>query len=365
MKKLFAGYYAKNKVEPPPELQRREFGFGFDKKIEYRHKSFASPSQLQDFLASEAPLFASYSVALYRFPDTTPMANKDFLGADLAFDLDEPSRKCGEHNPVLCKQCLELIKRDALHLIEGFLLDDFGFSRSEVSLVYTGHKGYHVHLKSKAVRALSQSGRRELLNYLRGPASLESLVFKYRPLGTRAYSLLGPRAGSRGWKKKFFDYAASFLEAADEEGLRAKGFTRPKARQIVERKAFLLEKMRGGNWDALPGCQRLWEELFSDLVASQALAPDAQVTLDTARLIRLPGSLHGDTGLVASPIRNPERFDPLVDAVAFSQKEVVEVAPVADCVVDLLGRSFSFKKGVKARVPLPVAVLLACKHKLK
>jgi DNA primase small subunit len=41
------------------------------------------------------------------------------------------------------------------------------------------------------------------------------------------------------------------------------------------------------------------------------------VTTDTHRLIRLPGSLHGGSGLVVTPIDREELddFEPLVDAV--------------------------------------------------
>jgi len=51
---------------------------------------------------------------------------------------------------------------------------------------------------------------------------------------------------------------------------------------------------------------------------AESAAIDEPVTTDINRLIRLPGSLHGGTGLVVMPIDRGDldAFDPLADAVA-------------------------------------------------
>ena len=46
-----------------------------------------------------------------------------------------------------------------------------------------------------------------------------------------------------------------------------------------------------------------------------------QVTLDPYRLVRIPNTLHGETGLVAKPVKRLESFNPAKDALAFNTHE--------------------------------------------
>ena len=55
-----------------------------------------------------------------------------------------------------------------------------------------------------------------------------------------------------------------------------------------------------------------------------AIYPDEPVTGDVHRLIRLPGSLHGGSGLRVTVLNSKtlETFDPMKDAVVFGNKPV-------------------------------------------
>ena len=89
LKKKFKEYYSKNKILAPEEIEKREFGVGTLKdKIKIRHKSFKSEKELWNFLRREAPFYISYSAAYYEFPQNQPMEAKNWLGAELVFDLD-------------------------------------------------------------------------------------------------------------------------------------------------------------------------------------------------------------------------------------------------------------------------------------
>jgi DNA primase small subunit len=46
---------------------------------------------------------------------------------------------------------------------------------------------------------------------------------------------------------------------------------------------------------------------------------DKMVTMDITRLIRLPDTIHGGSGLVAKTVKDLATFDPLKDALAFSK----------------------------------------------
>jgi len=70
--------------------------------------------------------------------------------------------------------------------------------------------------------------------------------------------------------------------------------------------------------------RRLLEYLFMKAVEKVKVNIDAPVTADVKRLIRLPDSLHGRTGLRAAPvpISDLDEFDPLSDARAFGDERV-------------------------------------------
>jgi len=86
---------------------------------------------------------------------------------------------------------------------------------------------------------------------------------------------------------------------------------------------------------------------------------DEPVTSDIRRLIRLPTSLHGKTGLVVKPLTLEEfdSFDPLQDAIAFgdSEVEVQVLKPFSMRIKD-----FSAEAG-EGRIVMPeYAAVFAC-----
>ncbi|MFO1534313.1 MAG: hypothetical protein ABR586_01475, partial [Thermoplasmatota archaeon] len=84
---------------------------------------------------------------------------------------------------------------------------------------------------------------------------------------------------------------------------------------------------------------------------------DEPVTADVKRLIRLPGSLHGKSGLkVVTLTRSTlDAFDPLKDAVAFPM-DPVTIVPRNDQEMALGGERVAVKKGEPVPVPMAHAV---------
>ena len=66
------------------------------------------------------------------------------------------------------------------------------------------------------------------------------------------------------------------------------------------------------------------KNLVKIAVKESAIFPDEPVTGDVHRLIRLPGSLHGGSGLRVTTISSKEleKFDPMKSAVAFGEEPV-------------------------------------------
>jgi DNA primase small subunit len=297
----FKEYYAHN-LHPPSSLHMREFGFGFEKKIDFRHKAFSSDYELKAFVEREVPLFMSYSAAYYRYPAAQPMGKKEYLGADLIFDLDA-NVDHPNHSKIYCQYCLETVKQDTIRLVREFLMDDFGFSEGEIKINFSGQKGYHVHLEDKKFRTLTQEGRKQMLNFITASdLNFESILLKQQ-LGYGRYVLRGPSVKSSGWAKKLYNAAVKFITNAKAEDLKYFGLRKKDAELVIEKRELILKKMSEGNWDMLKGMDKLWENLLKESITLRSVNVDRNVTFDLSRLIRLPDSLHGDTGYSAKTLR--------------------------------------------------------------
>jgi DNA primase small subunit len=86
----FREYYFRQAkmIESPGEVEKREFGYmQFGGHGMVRHLSFRNTRELIATLITQVPSDVYCSNALYRFP-TLPMQEKQWLGADLIFDID-------------------------------------------------------------------------------------------------------------------------------------------------------------------------------------------------------------------------------------------------------------------------------------
>jgi len=120
------------------------------------------------------------------------------------------------------------------------------------------------------------------------------------------------------------------------------------------------EAIEAGNVDVHPAFYSLIQHLVPEAVAADNAPIDEPVTTDTNRLIRLPGSLHGGSGLAVQRIDRDAigDFDPLVDAVpsTFTDHEItVEVTDPGT--IDLGGDTFTIESG-KSTIPEYVGVFL-------
>lgn len=349
VREKFKEYYSREQPPAPEACVEREFGVGYEKKIDLRHLWFRGEQELKQYFTGEAPLYASYSLAYYDLPGARPMKNKGFRGADLCFDFDEARLGEHDHNPLICRECLESILRDCLILKEEFLQVDYGFSSKEVTVNFSGNKGYHVHVHSGAVRELGAGARRQLLQYVNGPKTPPLIESRQG----RKKQVRGPSNQSKGWNAKFLFAAERAIKSASEESL--KGVLPKKEREwLLNDKEFFLKSIREGNWELR--LRPLWDAVFQGLRAEKALNPDAQVTLDLARLIRLPDSLHGSTGMLAKTVDRPG-FDPFKHALAFSVKKRESVDLLKRVEFEFAGREWELEGRVL--VPEAVAVFLA------
>ena len=330
-KELFVEYYSKVDAEliAPPNIERREFGFGdFEKKISYRHFSFANPGELRSYMVENSPPFVSYSSAEYEKPSARPMENKIWKGSELIFDLDATDMhlKCQEEHgrSWVCGNCLDSIKNETIRLVEDFLLPDFGFPMSEISMNFSGNRGYHVHVADQSVFGLDSKARRSISEYIAG-IGINPISF-FPAMGQRGAVLRGPKPMDAGWGGKF---AKGMITAMNEgeESLANLGIERALARRFVRNKADIMLGIGNGNWDRIkiPRKAEFWATVIKNMAIKQSDSIDKNVTNDTHHLLRLPNTIHGDTGLVGrkiSSIGELASFEPMRDAIAYKGKSI-------------------------------------------
>src|SRR5690606_34899847 len=203
IKSAFRGYYFKpGTIETPDKMEQREFGYmQFGQPGMVRHLSFKNMKELTATIMKEVPSDIYCSNAYYRFP-TYPMQEKQWLGADLIFDIDGkdlnlpcvPSHtyhlctNCGrassfpeenkeyyscpacggkkaENILIPCSKCIDDSKKEVMRLKE-FLTGDFGMRESDIHVYFSGNNGFHIHVNDDAYTSLDPQARSDLVGYI-------------------------------------------------------------------------------------------------------------------------------------------------------------------------------------------------------
>lgn len=370
----FREYYLSASLDLPPGFQSREWGLIlFDDVGMRRHKSFLNRGEIIDYVRSMVPAHLYHSAAYYRRPAAPTMKEKEWQGADLIFDLDaDHLRKA----PKSYRDMLDLVKKETLKLL-AFLTADFGIQERNISIIFSGGRGYHIHVRDPKVLSLGSDERREILDYLtfRG-GDIDRFFVKKVVSGdigtTRAIALRCPTEGSPGWggriNQAIIQFAENIRNLDDESAL--KKLTEIKGVGEVRATEFLryfkadqtLEDIREGNLDAFKSSSRLMRLAIGHIVESavQGLGgeTDEPVTADIRRLIRCPGSLHGGSGFRVTPLnlKSLESFEPLKDAVVFGD-EPVPIDMIKPFSTEIRGEGYKLVEG-RTEVPACAAVFL-------
>ncbi|MDO8726958.1 MAG: DNA primase small subunit PriS [Candidatus Methanoperedens sp.] len=108
------------------------------------------------------------------------------------------------------------------------------------------------------------------------------------------------------------------------------------------------------------------EDTIREFGVQMSAKTDEPVTADIRRLIRMPTSLHGGSGMRVVPLTLSEfkTFEPLSDAVVFSEKEIkIEVIPPLkpqNALVEMKGKSIKVVEGINT-VPEYAGIYLMCR----
>jgi DNA primase small subunit len=397
---VFSEYYKENAkaLHLPSLMERREFAFLlFSEKIMLRHKGFKNQNELALFLESIIPSDIYHSCAYYDDP-TADMEKKGWLGADLIFDIDAyhistPCNKvhdewtcsnCGfvgrgitpQNCPLCnsqkftikswyCEVCLECAKQETCKLLD-MLMKDFGISKSEIQIFFSGHRGYHVHVENEAVKLLDTVARKEIVDYVSGLGMDVSFYRLGEKNRKRTKVLMSPSLVNFGWNRRLADGMRSFILNAKEDDLLGIGIRKNVVDAVLRNKDLIAQSLLNISTDmSIRGVGfGSWKKIAEHSIKLQSAKIDTVVTTDIHRLIRLAGTLHGKTGLKKAEvsISNIEEFDPFKSAIAFRKGTVtVFVSNVPE--FRLSDEIFGPYKNQKVELPTAAAVLLICKNR--
>ena len=340
-----------------------------------RHKSFATEGELVNYLRENAPAHAYHSAAIYKYP-SADMASKGWLGADLIFDLDaDHIISEAEFQRYSYEDLLELVKKETVKLID-FLLNDFGFHEDDVELVFSGSRGYHIHIKTEEVRGLGSRERREIVDYVMATGlDMDSfLAVDSKKKGGEKPGREDLRLIPEGWGKRLLKGLIDFLheiaemeeEKAVEEVKKIGEIKEKNARDIIRiaKDETVMKRIERGQIPrfAKPIQEGITKTVTKTVRVKSADRPDEPVTADIKRLIRLPTSLHGKSSLEVKPLRIEtfKDFDPLEDAIAFGNSPV-EISAARGSSIEMKGERYEVEEGEIASLPEHVALYFMCR----
>ena len=379
--KAFRKYYKDDPIIMPSRFGRREFGFMFfDRNFVQRHMGFSRPADINKFMVTQVPSHSYYSTAYYRKPDAPTMEEKIWLGADLIFDLDADHLVGADK--MSYSEMLDQIKKEMINLVDSFLLGDLGFSDDQVSIVFSGGRGYHAHIEVNNVLGLGTHERREIVDYVTSNGLNIDWVFPFFSYVTSKANVNGmekanvsrirtiPPADSGGWKLRMRNGLKDVVNDVcdmDPKDIKKKyPSIKSSATKSIENYQNDLRKSRAlifeNNKMSTLGknTQEFLIKIMAEDVAYRLSGEvDEPVTADIKRLIRLPGSVHGKSGLRVMPLTRDELtdFDPLVSAVP-SQYSDDEVTITMRKDAEITIKEQHFKLSGTEKVPEYAAVFL-------
>ena len=336
LKTKFQEYYQNAEITLPPRFTSREWGFlNWKGGIMNRHVNFRSIKEVNNYLARVAPAHCYHSVAYYKDPSKNTMIDKEWQGADLIFDLDAdhlPEMEDVKKGKIPFSKLMDYIREQTYRLVVDVLLGDFGLSEDDLLITFSGGRGYHVHVRTPDVLTLPSGARREIADYLTGKGlDLNKILIDAGY--TKEYPIRGkglerknipfsklPKNNSKGWQgiiSRFINYKLDELRSMEKE------------KRKTELKIIGIQKkglnLKNDNEKAFNNLPEYSKKIFVRFALKEtAIHPDEPVTGDIHRLIRLPGSLHGGSGLKVTTMdsKQLENFDPMKDALAFGNNNV-------------------------------------------
>ena len=356
---MFKNYYLSKFDEKycPTDIEYREFGFLYwDYNKFVRHLGFLNFKYMSEHINSKVPQHVYCSAARYESPDAPNMKLKSFIDCDLIFDLDIdhiptpckdehdkwicktcgatgigtapkvcPSKTCSSNSfqelTWECEKCMEVAKSEIFYIIEEFLSKDFGLNpKNDLFIVFSGRRGYHIHIENESIRDLGTNARREIVDYITG----KGLVPSYHGFSPKAQKK--PSIYDNGWRGRMARLVLKLLKESSPEYLQAI-LTKHVNIETAQKEIISQLNLKKPSWSFTHIGEKTWLKLIETAVKRYGGKIDEPVTIDIHRLIRLPGTLHGKTGFLVKKLSliELEKFDPFSHTQVFRGPRKINV----------------------------------------
>ena len=345
-------------IHVPQRATEREFGYQKFNSGMTRHLVVKNDKELHLLLMREVPSDVYCSNAYYTFPNL-PMAEKDWKGADLIFDIDAKDlalscrkdhtvfkcsscnnhytefqsqcAKCGstkfETVSVGCKNCISESKKEVTKLVD-IMTTDFNIHKEQIEVYFSGNEGFHLRVTNADYEQLGSQERADLVDYL---------MFN------------GAVPESFGIRRQ--DNSKSSLPTFDEKGWRGRV-----ARKLFSSKSKAPKITR----EIIASGYSAFQVQLEEIKKTMGVRVDPKVTMDIHRIFRLEGSINSKSGLSKIHCANLDSFDPYLEACLLGD-DTVDI--VADCPVQIRLKNKKFGPYDTEKVSLPkyAAVYMLCK----
>jgi DNA primase small subunit len=161
-----------------------------------------------------------------------------------------------------------------------------------------------------------------------------------------------------GWRGRIARSVEEIVLRMDREALGEIGLKKEEIESIIEYRESMGKDVSEFIKDV---GRKTWRQIIHCAVTLAKVNIDTVVTTDIHRLIRLPETLNGKTGLKASKVdvKDLDRFDPLRETVAFEGEETIHIEEAPR--FEIGGEEYGPFRDVDETLPAHAAILLLCK----
>ncbi|TFF87889.1 MAG: hypothetical protein EU549_03995 [Promethearchaeota archaeon] len=391
LSRMFKEYYVRGlndgSIKPPRKIENREFAFIFwNSPGMHRHVKLTKITELTNVLKNDTFQHVYLSGAYYRYPDGMSMNQKEWMGMDFLIDIDAdhfmtsckmkhdswlckacgregkgpaPEKcKCGgksfEEVNWICDECLDESKKEVIKFIDIFL-SDFNISLDDISIHFSGNRGYHIIINSEEFYKINQLERREFVDYLTGIG----LNLRSNGILKIGDSITGPTRESLGWGKYIYNGVVELINKCENGSLNDLNIRSDTKEKIINNKESILNELKLSRPKIKSVSANIWLKIINHVIDNIALRIDVPVSIDLHRLIRFVNSLHGKTGFKVQKIDIDElkEYDPFNEAIAFSKDIKIEVN-MKECPEFRIGDKIfgPYDQSQRIELPLPAAV---------
>ncbi len=338
LESLFKWYYKRAELDPPEDLAEREVAVQTFNGVMIRHLAVRTVEELRKLIIEKRAAHAFVSTASYEDPGAPSMDAKGWKRADLQFDIDVDHfegcggkyKLCGDEVVPVTEDCEgkvigivpeSCIERglEEVRKLERALKRYFSIGNTEIH--FSGNRGFHLVARGTPYDYEGSDFRRELVDFLTGNLfNLKSICVKR--------NCLVPKGDEPGWRGRLGEALREILPRGVE------------------------------TWGEVDDPQSALERAF-ELAKVEV---DEQVTVDTSRLLRVPGSLHGKSGLRVVKVLGSFSYGPHLSPF-HNLETYVEAKYHLD--LTLFGERVVLRKGERASLDGAIGVALALRGLLE